>query len=147
MAQLRLHLDLAETAKQYAIEHFKDVIEGEEFLHISPEVFQIFLDSPYLGCDNNGHLLRALIEWTAHDEAKRRPWLLSFMDKINLEEVVPQILIEVIQHPIITNGESNLEKLLRDSLTNVLSSKFDSLDPSEVEQRLLHLQSQQSRCF
>jgi len=53
----RLHLDLAETAKDYAIEHFSAVTEGEEFLHLSPEYIQVFLDSPYLGIDSDGQLL------------------------------------------------------------------------------------------
>jgi hypothetical protein len=42
LAQLRLHLDLAETAKTYTIEHFREVMEGEEFLHISPEILETF---------------------------------------------------------------------------------------------------------
>ena len=58
LALLRLHLDLAQTAKTYTIEHFREVIEGEEFLHISPEYLAVFLDSPYLACDNDGQLLK-----------------------------------------------------------------------------------------
>ena len=58
LALLRLHLDLAQSAKEYAIEHFREVSEGEEFLHISPEYLAVFLDSPYLGCDSDGQLLK-----------------------------------------------------------------------------------------
>ena len=58
LALLRLHLDLAQSAKEYAIEHFREVSEGEEFLHISPEYLSVFLDSPYLGCDSDGQLLK-----------------------------------------------------------------------------------------
>jgi len=58
MALLRSHLDLAQTAKLYAIEHFREVMEEDEFLHISPEYLSAFMESPYLGCDNGGQLLK-----------------------------------------------------------------------------------------
>jgi len=60
MALHRTHLDLAETAKVYAAEHFKEVMEGEEFYQISPEHLSVFLESPYLGCDNEGQLLKVV---------------------------------------------------------------------------------------
>src|SRR5947207_14440177 len=58
LSMLRSHLDLAEKAKNFAIEHFSEVILGEEFLHISPETLLCFLESPFLGCDNDGQLLK-----------------------------------------------------------------------------------------
>ncbi|CAG7822048.1 unnamed protein product [Allacma fusca] len=129
LALLRLHLDLAESAKDYAIEHFREVSEGEEFLHLSPEYVAVFLDSPYLGCDDNGQLLKALVEWTNFDE-NRRTYLKTFLSRISLLEIVPQVLIEVIQHPVVlSNPEAG--KILQDTLQTVLSKKFDS--DSELE--------------
>lgn len=60
MALLRSHLDLAETAKLYAVDHFRDVMQGEEFLHISVEYLIGFLDVPFLACDNDGQLLNVI---------------------------------------------------------------------------------------
>lgn len=58
MALLRSHLDLAESAKLYALNHFREVCESEEFLQLSPEHLYVFLSSPYLACDNEGILMK-----------------------------------------------------------------------------------------
>lgn len=58
MALLRHHLDLAETAKLFAVDHFREVMTGEEFLHISAEYLIGFLEVPFLACDNDGQLMK-----------------------------------------------------------------------------------------
>lgn len=58
LAQLRSHLDLAEKAKEYAINHFSEVMDEEEFLHLSHEHMSVFLESPFLACDDDGQLLK-----------------------------------------------------------------------------------------
>lgn len=126
MAQLRSHLDLAEKAKDYAIFHFAEVMDEEEFLHLATEHLNIFLESPFLACDDDGQLLKGLLRWTNFDIEKRKSSLKSFLEKINLEDIVPQVLIEVIQHPVIS-GDILLESTVRDALTNVLSKKFDNV--------------------
>jgi len=296
LAQLRLHLDLAETAKNYTIEHFREVMEGEEWLQLSPEHLTIFLDEPYLGCDNDGQLLKvkdttgnapaqsillktfpnhpnyskgtlrhilfrkkikkvkgwpslglkieahgrgtsftsskvkvrsywfpnsllslsaktsktdgkgtrfslscaakatedllqplfhftnwvnqpsvfffiksnykglpyflgyifhgvqfhpisqALLEWANHDPRKRTPHLLSFLDKIDLADVLPQVLIEVIQHPVVT-GAPVIEKLIRTVLTNLIAKKFDGVDAVEENREDNPPRPPRLRCF
>jgi hypothetical protein len=86
------------------------------------------------------------MDWANHDEMKRQPFLLSFLEKINLNEVAPQVLIEVIQHPIISSSPV-VEKLMRDSLTNVLSKKFDSVEPIDVEEQTSFTHKTPLRCF
>lgn len=58
LAQLRSHLDLAEKAKDYAISHFGEVMEEEEFLDLAQDHLTSFLESPYLACDDDGQLLK-----------------------------------------------------------------------------------------
>lgn len=76
-------------------------------------------------------MLQGLLEWTSSDVQKRRTPLKSFLEKINLEEIVPQVLIEVIQHPVIS-GDMFLESRVRSALTTVLSKKFDSVQDEEA---------------
>jgi len=66
----------------------------------------------------------------------------SFLEKLYLEEVAPQVLIEVIQDRIVSS-DIVLEKLIRDSLTNVLSRKFDTAAEIEQQQKPICI----SRCF
>lgn len=66
----------------------------------------------------------------------------SFLEKINLEEIVPQVLIEVIQHPVIS-GDLYLESLIRSALTTVLSKKFDTVQEDEGALQ----RSGPTRCF
>lgn len=73
---------------------------------------------------------------------QRKSYLDSFIEKINLLEIGPQSLIEVIQHPVITN-QPNLEKVIRDALTSTLSKKFESADQLEVSD----YQFSNSRCY
>ncbi len=60
MALIRSHLDLAETAKIYAVDHFRDVMQGEEYLHMSAEYLIGFLEVPFIACDNDGQLLKVI---------------------------------------------------------------------------------------
>lgn len=87
LALLRLHLDLAETAKLYAIEHFREVMEGEEWLQLSPDHLTIFLDEPYLGCDNDGQLLKVKF---------LNPKILTYFDSKSVSNLSPIKIMEPI---------------------------------------------------
>ena len=91
---------------------------------------------------------QAILEWTSYNEEKRKQYLLSFLQKVSLDEVLPQVLIEVIQHPVVSSN-SSVEKLIRDTLTTVLSKKFDSMEPKEegVEESEFSPSQVPSRCF
>jgi len=76
------------------------------------------------------HTFQGLLEWTNFDQEKRKPFLKSFIDKTNLEEIAPQVLIEVTRNPVVSS-DPIVETTIRDSLTRVLSRKFDSLNEQE----------------
>lgn len=86
--------------------------------------------------------IQGLLQWTSYDIEKRKSSLKSFLEKINLEEIVPQVLIEVIQHPVVS-GDLILESSVRGALTIVLSKKFDSVQDEETAS----LPHGPSRCF
>lgn len=89
---------------------------------------------------------QALLEWTNHDEARRTPHLISFLDKIDLTEILPQVLIEVIQHPVV-RGCPVIEKQIRDVLTKLISKKFDAGEPVEENEEEPIPKPTRLRCF
>jgi hypothetical protein len=78
------------------------------------------------------------LDWANHDLTTRKPNIRNFVRKINLEEIAPQLLIEVIQNPAVA-GDTTLEKEIRDSLTNILSRKFDGVNELDEELRLARI--------
>ena len=64
------------------------------------------------------------------------------MNGVNLLEIVPQVLNEIILHPVVQSN-AIAEKIVREALTAVLSKKFDA-DP-DFEQAITTVVS--PRCF
>lgn len=74
----------------------------------------------------------------------------ELIGKLNLEEIPPQVLIEAIHNPAIA-GNLELEKEIRDSLTNILSRQLDDThEPDENNgpvHRVVRFYNQQTVSF
>ena len=64
-------VNLAETATNYAVYHFVDVVQGDEFLKISGEQLNRLISDDALNVQSEERVFEAVVAWIQHDKNSR----------------------------------------------------------------------------
>ena len=64
-------VSLAETATNYAVYHFVDVVQGDEFLKISGEQLNRLITDDALNVQSEERVFEAVVAWIQHDKNNR----------------------------------------------------------------------------
>ncbi|XP_028304852.1 kelch-like protein 5 isoform X2 [Gouania willdenowi] len=97
--------DLQRAAHTYTMEHFLDVVGGQEFLLLPLEEMERLLTSDDINVPDEETVVSSLLTWVRHDLSARQRQLPVLMSHIRIPLLQPQFLADL---------ESN--SLLRDSL-------------------------------
>ncbi|KAM6972696.1 kelch-like protein 5 isoform 2-T3 [Aplochiton taeniatus] len=98
-------IQLQDAAHTYTMEHFVEVVGGQEFLLLPLEEMERLLSSDDMNVPDEETVITALLSWARHDGPARQPHLPSLLAHIRLPLLQPQFLADL---------ESNA--LLRDSV-------------------------------
>ncbi|KAK7929441.1 hypothetical protein WMY93_005836 [Mugilogobius chulae] len=97
--------DLLRAAHNYTMEHFLDVVGGQEFLLLPAEEMARLLLSDDINVPDEETVVNSLLTWIRHDSSSRQRHLPALLAHIRLPLLQPQFLVDL---------ESNI--LLRESV-------------------------------
>ncbi|KAM3865462.1 kelch-like protein 5 [Diretmus argenteus] len=96
--------DLQRAAHAYTMEHFLEVVAGQEFLLLPLEEMERLLISDDINVPNEETVVTALLTWVHHDDAARQPHLSSLLAHIRLPLLQPQFLADLESNPLLRDS-------------------------------------------
>jgi len=133
---------LAHTAKRYVLEHFRNVIQEEEYLQLPYNELKNFLESSLLNTSGEGELLETITKWIEYSPEKRCQHLSSLLSEIDIWQVPAEKLLNFLNSETIFNKFNKLQDTSHSSemgssdqmlgsdlkmvVERVLSQRFDS---------------------
>lgn len=133
---------LAYTAKRFTLEHFRNVIQEEEYLQLPYNELKDFLESSLLNISGEGEILETIIRWIEYSPGKRCQHLSSLLSEIDIWQVPAEKLLKFLNSEIIFSKFNKLQDTshssemvtsdqmlggdLRMAVEKVLFQRFDS---------------------
>ncbi|CDW61090.1 BTB and BACK domain containing protein [Trichuris trichiura] len=96
-AEVHSCTELSGYAGAYIEKHFRQVMETEDFCHISFEYLEELLSSDRLEVDKEDQVFDALIRWINYDVAARSKYLYNLLENVRFSFVSPFCLIEDVR--------------------------------------------------
>uniref|UniRef100_A0A667X8S7 Kelch-like family member 5 n=1 Tax=Myripristis murdjan TaxID=586833 RepID=A0A667X8S7_9TELE len=96
--------DLQRAAHAYTMEHFLEVVGGQEFLLLPVEEMERLLTSDDINVPDEETVVTALLTWVRHDEAARQPHLPSLLAHVRLPLLQPQFLADLESNPLLRDS-------------------------------------------
>lgn len=132
---------LAETARKVAVDNFTRLVqESPEWLSLPFASVAAYLASEDLDVRSEQVVLKACLNWVAHDPDNRLRYLVTLLHHVRLHQIPPQRLKEII----------DTSSVLRDCYTaceyakTVLKTKLSSVSPTESQVNGLNCSSNSS---
>nr|CAB3259761.1 kelch-like protein 20 [Phallusia mammillata] len=98
--------ELLRVADKFTQANFQEVKENEEFRLLPVEQLIEIISSDDLNVRSEEHVYKALMTWTQHDIAERRPLLPKVLQHVRLPLLTPKFLVGVVSvDPLIHNDE------------------------------------------
>lgn len=88
---------LMKLVDEFICENFVDVVDSDEFVHLSPGTLESLLRQTELNVDNEAQVYEAVIKWVKHDLTFRRAFLAKLMAKVKLPLLSPTYLMEHVE--------------------------------------------------
>ncbi|KHJ41240.1 kelch repeat protein [Trichuris suis] len=106
-AEVHSCTELGNFAGAYIEKYFREVMETEDFCHISFEYLEELLSSDSLQVDKEDQVFDALIRWINYDVAGRSKYLYNLLENVRFSFVSPFCLIEdIVPNPLIRSSLS-----------------------------------------
>uniref|UniRef100_A0A7N5ZZN5 BTB domain-containing protein n=1 Tax=Anabas testudineus TaxID=64144 RepID=A0A7N5ZZN5_ANATE len=96
--------DLQRAAHAYTMEHFLDVVGGQEFLVLPVEEMERLLTSDDVNVPEEETVVTSLLTWVRHDAAARQHHLPSLLAHIRLPLLQPQFLADLESNPLLRDS-------------------------------------------
>ncbi|XP_071400953.1 kelch-like protein 5 [Centroberyx affinis] len=96
--------DLQRAAHAYTMEHFLEVVGGQEFLLLPMEEMERLLTSDDINVPDEETVVTALLTWVCHDNDARQPHLPSLLAHIRLPLLQPQFLADLESNPLLRDS-------------------------------------------
>ncbi|XP_046455212.1 kelch-like protein 3 [Daphnia pulex] len=93
--------ELAVNAKRYALEHFRHVVQEEEFLQLPFSELKGILESHLLNTTGEGELLETITKWVEHKPSERLQFLQSLVSEIDVWQVPAEKLLSFVNSEIL----------------------------------------------
>ncbi|CAF94206.1 unnamed protein product, partial [Tetraodon nigroviridis] len=96
--------DLQRAAHAYTMEHFLDVVGGQEFLLLPVEEMEKLLRSDDVSVPEEETMVASLLTWVSHDTHTRESHLPLLLAHIRLPLLQPQFLADLECNPLLRNS-------------------------------------------
>uniref|UniRef100_A0A8C4IVX1 Kelch-like family member 5 n=1 Tax=Dicentrarchus labrax TaxID=13489 RepID=A0A8C4IVX1_DICLA len=96
--------DLQRAAHAYTMEHFLEVVGGQEFLLLPVEEMERLLTSDDVNVPDEETVVTSLLTWVSHDVATRERHLPSLLAHIRLPLLQPQFLADLESNPLLRDS-------------------------------------------
>ncbi|XP_047221817.1 kelch-like protein 5 [Girardinichthys multiradiatus] len=96
--------DLQRAAHAYTMEHFLEVVGGQEFLVLPVDEMQRLLTSDDINVPDEETVVTSLLNWVSHDPAARQRHLPSLLAHIRLPLLQPQFLADLESSPLLCDS-------------------------------------------
>ncbi|KAM9313668.1 kelch-like protein 5 [Pholidichthys leucotaenia] len=96
--------DLQRAANAYTMEHFLEVVGGQEFLLLPTEEMERILTSDDINVPDEETVVTSLLTWVRHDPSTRQRYLPSLLARIRLPLLQPQFLADLESSPLLRDS-------------------------------------------
>ncbi|KAF0037436.1 hypothetical protein F2P81_010310 [Scophthalmus maximus] len=96
--------DLQRAANAYTMDHFLEVVGGQEFLLLPVEEMERLLTSDEINVSNEETVVTSLLTWVRHDTDTRQPLLPLLLAHIRLPLLQPQFLADLESNPLLRDS-------------------------------------------
>ncbi|KAG7486029.1 kelch 5 isoform X1 [Solea senegalensis] len=96
--------DLHKAAHAYTMDHFLDVVGGQEFLLLPVEEMERLLTSDDIHVPDEETVVTSLLTWVRHDSATRQRHLPLLLAHIRLPLLQPQFLADLESNPLLQDS-------------------------------------------
>ncbi|KAM9792886.1 kelch-like protein 5 [Neosynchiropus ocellatus] len=96
--------DLQRAAHSFTMEHFLEVVGGQEFLLLPLEEIEKLLTSDDINVPDEETVVTSLLTWVHHDAATRQRHLPSLLAHIRLPLLQPQFLADLESNPLLRDS-------------------------------------------
>ncbi|XP_061684716.1 kelch-like protein 5 isoform X2 [Syngnathoides biaculeatus] len=107
--------DLRRVAHTYAVEHFLEVVGGQEFLLLPADEMERLLASDDVNVPDEETVVSALLAWVHHDAAARRRDLPRLLAHVRLALLPPQLLADLEATPELRDN-ADCQRLLMEGM-------------------------------
>ena len=128
---------LAEASWKYALEHFREVMESEEFLSLSSNHLQTLIQSGDVQVQTEVDILDSVLLWYSHNRPERVKHLPSLIQYIKLPLISQPILQEKVLNGVFPPNDP-LHTLIASQLNGFLSTHVTDFDPYHPRQSTRH---------
>ncbi|XP_006814437.2 kelch-like protein 3 [Saccoglossus kowalevskii] len=107
--------NLTKNAYQYILEHFSEVAQEEEFLHMQFNELLKLLDSDFLGVPDENEVFKAVVSWVKFRLEVRAVHLYSLIEHVRLFQLSASFLEEQLkEEAVVFNKDIDCSKMLFD---------------------------------
>uniref|UniRef100_A0AAQ4QZ98 Kelch-like family member 5 n=1 Tax=Gasterosteus aculeatus aculeatus TaxID=481459 RepID=A0AAQ4QZ98_GASAC len=107
--------DLQRAAHAHTMEHFLEVVGGQEFLLLPEEEMERLITSEDVNVPNEETMVTSLLTWVRHDAATRQRHLPSLLAHIRLPLLHPQFLADLESNPLLRDS-MECQRLLMEAM-------------------------------
>ena len=100
-AKARNYTDLAQSARRFALEHFRHIVREEEFLQLPYNELKLILESPLLNTTGDGELLETITKWLEYRPSERLQYLSALVAEIDVWQVPAEKLLAFVNSEIL----------------------------------------------
>ncbi|KAM8880421.1 kelch-like protein 5 isoform 1-T1 [Spinachia spinachia] len=107
--------DLQRAAHAHTMEHFLEVVGGQEFLLLPEEEMERLITSDDVNVPNEETMVTALLTWVRHDAVTRQRHLPLLLAHIRLPLLQPQFLADLESNPLLRDS-MECQRLLMEAM-------------------------------
>ncbi|CAL9700259.1 unnamed protein product [Knipowitschia caucasica] len=127
--------DLHKAAHNYTMEHFLEVVGGQEFLLLPVEEMARLLTSDDINVPDEETVVNSLLTWVRHDSSSRQRQLSSLLANIRLPLLQPQFLADLESNPLLRDSVESQRLLMEGMKYHLLPQRRPLLQSSRTRPR------------
>uniref|UniRef100_A0A8C6UVL9 Kelch-like family member 5 n=1 Tax=Neogobius melanostomus TaxID=47308 RepID=A0A8C6UVL9_9GOBI len=127
--------DLQRAAHNYTMEHFLDVVGGQEFLLLPLEEMSRLLTSDDINVADEETVVNSLLTWVRHDAPSRQRHLPSLLTHVRLPLLQPQFLADLESNPLLRDSVECQRLLMEGMKYHLLPQRRPLLQSSRTRPR------------
>lgn len=127
--------DLHRAAHNYTMEHFLDVVGGQEFLLLPMEEMARLLTSDDINVADEETVVNSLLTWVRHDAPSRQRHLPSLLAHVRLPLLQPQFLADLESNPLLRDSVECQRLLMEGMKYHLLPQRRPLLQSSRTRPR------------
>ena len=115
---------LFQAAHKFAVEHYQEVIETEEFLLQPYDSIKALTESKSLKIPDEDQLARSVLKWIHHDIASRKRYASKLIKRLHLARLSFGFLKELLLNDDIISGSLECKDLIQETIEALESPKL-----------------------